>query len=125
MSSTETSTESKVEILFKVELEEEGQTIVHCYNSFEGLQRIWPSTILIDNLGNEYKLIHAEGISIAPNWCMPKLAGNGLKTFTLIFENLAKAASSFRLEEQIPEPGGFYTKDIPVNQTGVYHVQIF
>lgn len=109
-----------------IEIEEEKQTIIHCrYKSFSPTHlRIWLSTYLITNVGRKCKLLEAFDISLMPDWyyCISK---GGYCNFTLIFEGLSKQASSFYLDEIIPEPGGFYTHQINRNKTDVYEVEVF
>jgi hypothetical protein len=57
----------------QTKFEEEQQVIVHCCFPaspfFGNLIRIWQSTYLFDNQSeHQSKLIHAENITIYPNW---------------------------------------------------------
>jgi hypothetical protein len=98
---------------------EERQTIVHCSCGDDYAFRIWPSTFLIEHItGNRAKLITAFNISFAPQWTL-----NDGKGFTLIFEGLSKACTSFDLKEIIPQEGGFEVLNIQRNNMDVYQVR--
>nr|WP_297310083.1 hypothetical protein [uncultured Flavobacterium sp.] len=104
--------------------QEESQVIVHFkVKSAEDddAARIWKTTYLIDAAtGVRYPLVHAEGISYAPDWTMiPK---NKPLQFTLIFKGLPKKCKLFHLIEMIPEPGGFEFRNIPRNSSDIYLV---
>lgn len=112
----ETQVEEKAEI--KTLESEERQTIVHCKVDEDYAYRIWPTTFLVEHgTGKRSKLLTAFNISFAPQWTF-----NDGKGFTLIFEGLSKACTSFDLIEVIPEAGGFEVKDIPRNNMDVYQV---
>lgn len=97
---------------------EERQTIVHCSVREEYAYRIWPSTFLIEHgTGRRAKLLTAYNISFAPQWTLSD--GRG---FTLIFEGLSKACTSFDLKEMIPQEGGFEVNNISRNRSDVYQV---
>ena len=98
----------------------EGQTIVHCSVVTPCSLRIWKTTRLQANNGKNYKLVHAENISIFPKWT--KVNKFGLHSFTLYFEPLDKDVVKFDLEENIPQPGGFSLKDIKREKEDIYHV---
>jgi len=118
---TEVETEKLTEVEREVKIleSEERQTIVHCSCGDDYAYRIWPSTFLIEhNTGKRAKLITAFNISFAPQWTL-----NDGKGFTLIFEGLSKACTVFDLKEIIPQEGGFEVKNIPRNNTDVYHVR--
>lgn len=105
-------------------IEEESQVIVHCHmdcTEFADAARIWKSTYIIDNAtGCRYPLAHVEGITMYPNWThIPE--GSSLN-FTLFFKGLPKSCKSFDLIEVIPQPGGFECRNIPRNNSDVYHV---
>jgi len=99
---------------------------VHCSfdNSWkDALIRIWKTTFLIDQAsGARSSLVHAENISIAPVWTI--IPDGRTYNFILIFSALPKSCASFDLVEDIPQPGGFYVKDIPRNTKDVYHVNM-
>lgn len=116
-------TDIDVAIELLVEESDAGQTILHCRMKGDFAYRIWPSTHLIDNNGEYYKLLHAENISYFPNWTMPK-PGNHNIYFTLVFERLNSNTTWFYMYEQTDQNDGFYTKEITKNQSGVYHVEI-
>jgi len=105
---------------------EDKQTIVHCrYRSlFSTKLRIWQSTYLIDNAGRKYKLIKEFDIGLMPDWKLCKAIG-GHCHFTLVFEGLNKEATTFFLDEIIPEPYGFYSGEIKRNNTDIYYTEIF
>ncbi len=116
------------EVLASIEpsILEDSYVYVHC--SFDNINRdalirIWKTTFLVDHAsGAKSPLVHAENISIAPLWTV--LPDNSIHNFILIFTALPKSCTSFDLVEQIPQPGGFFIKNIPRNATDVYHVQI-
>lgn len=108
------------------ELMDDSYVYVHCH--FENLWqdmliRIWKTTFLIDRAGgSRSQLIHAENISYAPQWTL--IPDRQHFSFLLIFAGLAKSCTQFDLQEQIAEPGGFFVKNIPRNETDVYHVDL-
>ncbi|RYF84206.1 MAG: hypothetical protein EOO03_15045 [Chitinophagaceae bacterium] len=105
--------------------EEKRYVIVHCRNfTGGGAIRIWESTYLQDANGHRAKLLFAIGISTYPHWCFIEKA-NGYSYFTLIFESLPAVRAPFRLIEDIPEPGGFYSASTARNQSDVYHIELF
>ena len=113
--------------MLKPEALEEKQVIVHCCFpasfSMGNLIRIWPSTYLMDEkLSFETELIHAENISIFPQWTeVPPFKDYW---FTLVFGGLPKDCKSFDLKEKIPEEGGFFIQNIKRNGSDVYRVKI-
>lgn len=112
---TETEVLSEVKTLQS----EERQTIVHCSCGDDYAFRIWPSTYLIEHgTGRQARLITAFNISFAPQWTL-----NDGKGFTLIFEGLSKACTSFDLKEIIPQEGGFEVTNIKRNTMDVYQVR--
>lgn len=103
----------------------ERQTIVHCkhFGQIGDGVRIWKTTFLIEKpSGTKRKLVHAENITMYPNWTV--LERNGAYPFSLYFEGLSKSCTSFDLKEIIPQDGGFNVENIPRNQTDVYQVVI-
>jgi len=103
-------------------VEELGIIVVHCRFDGEGAIRVWRSTFLFDNSGNhQSKLLHAENISLYPQWTH---VGNGGHTFTLFFEALPSTCNSFDLKEIIPQDGGFHVSGISRNETDIYRVEI-
>ena len=117
-----------VEILAAIDTAvlEDSFVYVHCHydNPPEGsLIRIWQTTFLVDLAsGTKSKLVHAENISLAPQWTM--IPGSGVFSFLLVFEALPKSCTLFDLFEEIPQPGGFHVKNIHRNQRDVYHINI-
>lgn len=105
---------------------ERGHMYVHCHvNSGPigvGL-RIWPSTFVLDPNGDERSvLLHAEKISMAPQWTWVK--PHMAYQFLLIFAALSPDCRVFDLVEEIPQAGGFEIRNIARNDQDVYHVQI-
>jgi hypothetical protein len=102
--------------------QEDSHVYVHCYfdNPYtDALIRIWKTTFLIDN-DSAFKssLIHAEKISFAPQWT---LIPDGITySFLLIFS----ALPTFDFIEEINQPGGFTVRNIPRNETDVYHITL-
>ena len=109
-----------------LQTEELRTTIVHCsvFSPFPTLARIWKSTYLVEDDGRRVPLIKAFNISIAPLWTWFFLENDHLH-FTLLFEGLSKGCTSFRLMEDIAEPGGFYSDAVQRNRTDVYQVEVF
>lgn len=106
-------------------VEERGQVTVRCRFMADEMDmvRIWPSTYLVcRSTGHRSQLLHAEGISHAPEW-MPVPAGKELQ-FTLVFAPLPPGCSVFDLIEEIPTPGGFTVHGIRRNDRDLYHVAI-
>lgn len=105
---------------------EDSHVYIHCYlenGAKDLLIRIWRTTFLIDqNTGNRSKLIHAENVSMAPQWTMVPNAG--LFNFLLIFSPLPKSCQQFDLLEQVPTSGGFHIPGIQRNMKDVYHIDI-
>jgi hypothetical protein len=87
------------------------------------LIRIWKTTFLVDKTaGAKSQLLHAENISIAPQWmAIPEAASY---SFLLIFSALSKSCKQFDLIEEISQPGGFYVKGIQRNESDVYHIDL-
>ncbi|WP_439479678.1 hypothetical protein [Chryseobacterium aquaticum] len=111
----------------QTKIEEEKQVIVHCCfpaSPFLGnLIRIWNTTYLLDNSSShKSKLIHAENITIYPNWTAVPFMRDFW--FTLIFSGLPKDCTSFDFKEIIPEEGGFFVKSIKRNGSDVYRIKI-
>lgn len=105
---------------------EDSHVYVHCHfeaPSENALIRIWRTTYLIDQAsGARSPLVHAENISIAPQWTM---IPEGITfSFLLIFSALPKSCLQFDLKEEIAQPGGFHVRNIQRNETDVYHVNI-
>ncbi|MCS5488911.1 hypothetical protein [Algoriphagus limi] len=105
----------------------EQQVIVHCQINpgffIYPLIRIWPTTFLKPKgSSNRSKLLHAFNISFYPEWL--EIYPFRTHVFTLIFEGLPKDTVKFDLEEEIPEPGGFFVPDISRNASDVYKVKV-
>lgn len=105
---------------------EDSFVYVHCYfqNKWENmLIRIWKTTFLIDERsGSRSGLLHAENISIAPQWT--QIPDGKQYSFLLIFSGLPKSCKQFDLVEEISEPGGFHVSNISRNETDIYHINI-
>jgi hypothetical protein len=105
---------------------EDSFVYVHCYYNNphqDMLIRVWSTTFLIDKAtGGRSKLLHAENISIAPQWT--QIPDGTMYSFLLIFEGLSRSCKQFDLVEDIPQPGGFKVKDIFRNDADVYHIDI-
>lgn len=113
------------ELLQFLQTEEQRTTIVHCriYSPLPTLARIWQTTYLIEDDGEKVPLIKAFNISVAPDWTW-FITENGYVNFTLLFEGLSKSCRHFHLQEEINEPGGFFSGKIERNQTDVYLVDL-
>lgn len=120
--------EVDIEALSRIEAQslEDSFVYVHCYfrNKAENmLIRIWKTTFLIDrHSAVRSKLLHAENITMAPVWT--QIPDGARYSFLLIFSGLPKSCKQFDLLEEISEPGGFFFKDIPRNETDVYHIDL-
>ncbi|MEK6781397.1 MAG: hypothetical protein AABY93_06805 [Bacteroidota bacterium] len=105
---------------------EDSHIYVHCYfdNIYKDmLIRIWETTFLIDKAsGVRAGLLHAENISIAPQWTL--IADGGTFHFLLVFSSLPKSCERFDFIEDITQPGGFFVQDILRNKEDVYHLTI-
>jgi hypothetical protein len=107
------------------DLPDEGQVIVHLtyYSHWENIIRIWPTTYLVPQDGGDCsKLLTTHGITLYPAWTLLD-AGERFR-FTLVFAPLPKTCTIFDLQEDIPEPGGFFISGIKRNQTDVYHLRL-
>jgi len=108
------------------ELLEDSYVYVHCSFPIPTsgmLIRIWKTTFLRDcHAPGQAHLIHAENISVAPQWTM--IPDKGIYSFLLIFSALPKSCLLFDLVEDIPQPGGFLVKRIKRNKTDVYRILI-
>ncbi len=118
--------ESEVVTRVETSTQEGSYVYVHCYfqNKWENmLIRIWKTTFLIDRIsGTRSELVHAENISLAPNWT--RIPNDQEYSFLLIFSGLPKDCKQFDLVEEITEPGGFFVGSISRNETDVYHINI-
>ena len=111
----------------QTKIQEEKQVIVHCCfpaSPFLGnLIRIWNTTYLIDqDSSHKSNLLHAENISIFPNWTPVPFMKDFW--FTLVFSGLPKDCKSFDFKEEIPEEGGFFVKSIKRNASDIYRIKI-
>lgn len=117
-----------VDLLFSIrpDLLNDSYVYVHCTfnNTYtDMLIRIWSTTFLVDrNSSAKSQLIHAENISMAPQWTL--IPDHSRYTFLLIFNGLPKSTKLFDLVEEISQPGGFHISSIPRNDRDVYHVSI-
>lgn len=113
-------------ILIDPETLEDSFVYVHCHfrNRWRNmLMRIWKTTFLIDqHSSSRAKLIHIENISYAPSWTL--IPDQTEYAFLLIFSSLPKSCTHFNLLEEIPQPGGFFVKNIIRNESDVYHIEI-
>ena len=105
---------------------EDSHIYVHCYfdNVYKDmLIRIWQTTFLVDKAsGTRASMIHAENISIAPQWTL--ISDGTTFRFLLIFNSLPKSCERFDFIEEIEQSGGFHVKDILRNKEDVYHITI-
>lgn len=105
---------------------EDSHIYVHCYfdNGYKDmLIRIWKTTFLVDKAsGTRAGMIHAENISIAPQWTL--IADGTTFHFLLIFSSLPKSCERFDFVEEIAQAGGFLVKDILRNKEDVYYITI-
>lgn len=104
------------------DLDERGQVTVRCrfLSDEPNLIRIWSSTYLIGPNDHRSRLLHAEGIAVAPQWS-PVLPGRMLE-FVLVFAPLPPDCTVFDLIEVIPEEGGFQVHGIVRNERDLYDV---
>jgi hypothetical protein len=105
--------------------EEEQQVIIHVNLKARDIPasiRIWSGTFLYPGEGSAaVKLLHAERISLAPQWTLVKKRNY---QFTLIFPGLPKSCHLFDLVENIPSIDRFEYCAIPRNKTDVYHLTL-
>jgi hypothetical protein len=105
----------------------QGQVVIHCTfvntNYIDCLIRIWKTTFLtVKNSDHKSTLHHAENIRLYPLYT--NVLYRQSHNFTLVFSSLPKDCTHFDLLEEIPEPGEFHVKNIPRNESDVYHVNI-
>lgn len=111
---------------FAIQAEEQGQMVVHVFcppaPDFYGI-RVWRTTFLLAR-GTDMRsrLIHAENITMAPEWT--EIAPHEPYSFTLFFERLPSDVKVFDLAEIIPQPGGFFYANIVRNQSDVYNIRL-
>ena len=112
---------NKIKVEFKVNSQEERQTIVKLTYSRTCRIRIWPTTFLKDTQSNHTsKLIEVYNVTKYPTWSILP-AG---KEFTLVFDGLPIKCTSFHLVEEIPEPYGMCFRNIGRNSSDVYQIKI-
>ncbi len=105
---------------------EDSFVYVHC--EFQSLSpgmliRIWKTTFLNDcDSASKSQLVHAENISMAPQWTM--VPDGGFYNFLLIFSALPKWCTRFDLAEEIPQAGGFLVRNIQRNKSDVYRITL-
>lgn len=106
--------------------EVKGQVIVHVFcppQPEEYAIRVWRTTYLVSRTSShKSRLLHAENISLAPEW--KEVKANSPYNFTLIFEALPKDTLLFDLTEIIPQPGGFYYPNLLRNERDVYDIRL-
>ena len=104
---------------------EQGTTILHCHIRYPQRLQICKSTYLRQNSGGDKSLIHAEGISVEPEWTVVTKRNY---IFTLVFEGLDKECTSFEMIEDEPlnNPfeSNFYVEPTSRNSTDVYNVKV-
>lgn len=115
-----------MEVLSAIETDmlEDSYVYVHCFidsDAQDVLIRIWKTTFLVDqNSGSRSRLMHAENVSMAPQWTM---VPDGTDfNFLLIFSALPKSCTQFSLIEEVPTSGGFHIRNIQRNMKDVYHI---
>ena len=101
----------------------EKQVIVHCsLHSPNGTYvRIWKSTYLKTEGGEQCPLVAWNGITLAPQW-MP--SSDEYTRFTLIFTGLPSDCKVFSLIEEIPEDNGFIQHRIQRNSSDIYQITL-
>ena len=100
----------------------EGQTIVHCKVKAPCALRVWNHTVIKADNGKNYKMVHAENVTLYPTWT--HVNRYGFYSFTLFFEPLDEDVNSFSIVEEIPQPGGFLKENISRNNEGVYQIYL-
>ncbi len=120
-----TKIKEKVEVAVQTKTFEvtEKQVIVHCsLHSPRGTRvRIWKSTYLKTESGQQCPLVAWKGITLAPQW-MTSLAE--FTRFTLVFTGLPSDCKVFSLIEDIPEDNGFILHGISRNESDIYQVEL-
>jgi hypothetical protein len=108
---------------------EDGQTLIHCsYVSKEmyvngGWVNIYPTTYLQSDTGSMISMLDAQSIPLAPEKYYFTRCGQ-LKQFTLLFPKTPADWQTFDLIEKTNTGNGFVVKQIPVNDSGIYHVHL-
>lgn len=107
--------------------DDERQVVVQCRHTGQPFGgsciRIWKSTVLLPHHStHKCRLIHAEKVSIAPEWTW--IPESEVFSFTLIFSGLPKDCIVFDLVEDIPEPAGFIVRGIARNLSDVYVIDL-
>ncbi|MEX1189737.1 MAG: hypothetical protein WED33_10805 [Bacteroidia bacterium] len=122
---TETIVDADALVDFARKVEERGYVIVHltfpAQDDFFAI-RVWSTTYLLSKTTNhQSRLVHAENVSMAPNWT--EVPSNQSFNCTLYFEALPKDVILFDLAEVIPQPGGFLYRNIARNKSDVYRIK--
>lgn len=108
------------------QVREESQVVIHCSFTatyYSDRIRIWKSTFLYPkDARRKSKMVHHENITLYPTWM--QVENGKTVVFTLIFTGLPKHCKSFDMIERIPEPGGFEVRNIPRNNSDVYHIDL-
>ena len=101
-------------------------TVLHCryYTERPVFARVWPTTYLVENDGSVRELLHAFNISTTATMQHYNVY-SGYIYFTLVFQHLTDACTSFHIEEIIPDTNGFISHEVSRNKTGVYHLELF
>lgn len=109
----------------KARTKEEKQIVVHIQVKVPEVPfaiRIWPNTFLLPREGTSpAKLLHAERISMAPQWTIIEKRNY---RFTLVFEALSTVCQVFDLVEDIPSFDRFEYRSIQRNKSDVYHLTL-
>lgn len=110
----------------RLQMDAERQVIVHVQmirSIFPNKCRVWPEICLSDQASDSRSpLLHAENISLYPQWThVPPLTPYG---FTLLFAALPATCTRFDLLEEIPEPGGFFIRNIERKPEDIYLLTI-
>lgn len=123
-----TLTEEKIdmapELLEQINTQEEKQVIVHA--TAIGIPnvhtiRVWPTIYLIPKgTSHKCKLLHHFNIVMYPKW--QPIGPTGQHSFTLLFEGLPADCTTFDIVEIIDEEGAFEYRNMPRNESDVYHV---
>lgn len=125
---TKPKPEIGIEVLASIDPQslEDAHIYVHCYYDnpdHATLIRIWNTTFLVDTTsGARVGLLHAENISIAPQWTL--IADYTTFHFLLIFSSLPQSCEQFDFVEDIQGPDSFLVKNIKRNKEDVYHITI-
>lgn len=115
---------------FKMQLNVESQTIIHCkikafkLFKFGGWVNISPNTYLIHRDSDErLKLLYAENIPYTPYRYFFRTPHDCLY-FTLIFQRIPETWTNFCLYEETQLGDGFFVGEVPKNKSGIYRIRI-